>query len=237
VSEEARRRVRKARVCRESDRGDGEDSFGFRAKTRVRTPEFGRNPARVREAGPWSKFGVMGDERSYDTDDVRRILDRALTAQPQAGLSHDELLAIGAEVGLSRAAVEQAAEEVRDDAARRDVVARRRRGLLLHALIFLLVNAALFGVNFLTTPGEWWVLFPVFGWGLGLLLHAVFGLSHRVSPGRLNRARRRLERAQRGSTRQRLAEPTAPVRLAADEPEVSEEAAAESSARDATTRR
>lgn len=226
------------RAHRESDRGDGEDwARLWLEEARARAPEFGRRPARVRDAGPWSKFDDMGDERSYDTDDVRRILDRALTAQPEAGLSHDELLAIGAEVGLSRAAVEQAAEQVRDDAARRHVVARRRRGLLLHALIFLLVNAALFGINFLTTPGEWWVLFPVFGWGLGLLLHAVFGLSQRVSPGRLNRARRRLERAERSSTRQRLAEPSAHVRLAAEESEEPERAAAESSARDAATRR
>jgi len=176
----------------------------------------------------------MGDQRSYGNDDVRKILDRALTAQPQAGLSHDDLLAIGAEVGLSPAAIEQAAAEVRDDAARLDVVSRRRRGLLLHALVFLLVNAALFGINFLTTPGEWWVLFPVFGWGLGLLLHAVFGLSQRVSPRRMNRARRRLERAEQSSTRQRVAEPTAPVRLAPEEPE---EVAAESSARETVNRR
>jgi len=144
------------------------------------------------------------------------------------------LLAIGAEVGLSPAAIERAAEDVRDDAARLAVVSRRRRGLWLHALVFLLVNATLFGINFLTTPGEWWVLFPVFGWGLGLALHAVFGLSKRVSPGRLNRARRRLERAQQSSTRQRLAEPAARVRL---EPAELQEATAESSARDAVTRR
>lgn len=177
---------------------------------------------------------VMGDERSYDNDDVRKIVDRALTAQPRAGLSHDDLLAIGAEVGLSPAAIEQAAEEVRDDAARADVVSSRRRGLWLHALVFLLVNAVLFGINFLTTPGEWWVLFPVFGWGLGLALHAVFGLSKRVSPGRLNRARQRRERAERNSPRQRLAEPGARVRLA---PEEQEEAAPVSSARDVVNRR
>jgi hypothetical protein len=179
----------------------------------------------------------MADERSYDPDDVRKILDRALSAQPSTGLSHDDLLAIGAEVGLSPAAIERAAEDVRDDALRRQVVSGRRRGVLVHALVFLLVNAALFGINFLTTPGEWWVLFPVFGWGLGLLLHAVFGLSQRVSPGRLNRARRRRERAQPSAPRQRLAEPTAPVRIAPVAPEELAEAAPESSARDTVTRR
>ena len=30
----------------------------------------------------------------------------------------------------------------------------------------------MFGVNYATTPGEWWVLFPVFFWGMALFAHA-----------------------------------------------------------------
>ncbi len=67
--------------------------------------------------------------------------------------------------------------------------------LAAHAFVYLAVNALLFAVNFLTTPGQWWVLFPVFFWGLGLLLHLGFGLSSGVSERRLTREKRRLLQA------------------------------------------
>ncbi len=140
----------------------------------------------------------MSQDRNYDDDDVRAIIERALQANPERGISHDDLLAVGAGVGLPREAIERAAEEVREArstaGARAAVVARRRRGLAIHALPFLVVNAFLFAINFLTTPGEWWVLFSVFGWGLGLLLHAGFVLFAGVSARRLERERRRQQR-------------------------------------------
>jgi hypothetical protein len=132
---------------------------------------------------------------SYDDDEVRAIIEHALKAQPERSLSHDVLLSIGAGVGLSSEAIERAAEEVREArstaAATASVVSRRRRGVAIHAFVYLLVNAFLFAINALTTPGEWWVLFPVFAWGLGLALHAGLGLSARVSPRRLQRQLRR----------------------------------------------
>lgn len=55
--------------------------------------------------------------------------------------------------------------------------ARRRyaakHGLLMHALVFVLVNAGLVGVNLLTTPRFLWFVYPLFGWGVGLLAHAI----------------------------------------------------------------
>jgi hypothetical protein len=164
----------------------------------------------------------MGDDRSYKNEDVRAIIDRALERQAQEALSHEDLLAVGAEVGLSRAAVERAAlevEQARSDAeARALVIATRRRGLAAHAISFFALNGLLFAINFLTTPGQWWVLFPLFGWGLALVLHAAFGLSSRVPPGRLNRAKRRIERrrAGAGALHARVVLPNERVRLNAD---------------------
>ena len=139
----------------------------------------------------------MSDERSYKNHEVQAIIDRALKTQPQDGTSHEDLLAIGAEVGLSRTAIEGAAREIQlgraDEEAKAFVLARRRRGFAWHAGAFVAVNAFLFLVNFLTTPGEWWFLFSLFGWGVGLLAHAAVGLSSNVSTRRLNRAKRRLQ--------------------------------------------
>ena len=139
----------------------------------------------------------MSSDRNYEDDEVRAIIERALHAQPAGGVSHDDLLAIGAGVGLSRTAIESAAQEVQEArlnaAATSRVVARRRRAVAAHAFVFFVLNACLFAVNFLTTPGEWWVLFPVIVWGLALVLHAGFGFSSAVSPRRLDREKRRLQ--------------------------------------------
>jgi hypothetical protein len=50
-------------------------------------------------------------------------------------------------------------------------------GFYIHLLIFVLVNVALFVVNWVTTPEVWWALWPFLGWGVGVLAHglAVFG--------------------------------------------------------------
>ena len=44
-------------------------------------------------------------------------------------------------------------------------------GLYIHTAVFVCVILLLTAVNLLTTPGYLWVLWPFFGWGLGLFLH------------------------------------------------------------------
>ena len=165
----------------------------------------------------------MSDERSYKNDEARAIIDRALAEQPQEGVTHEDLLAIGAEVGLTRTAVERAAREVQQAsstaAAKASVVSGRRRAFAIHAAVFAVLNAFLFAVNFLTTRGEWWVLFSIFGWGLGLALHAVFGLSTSVSPRRLQRAQRRLQ-LERAEESNALANPSSRLRVTAPSEEL-----------------
>lgn len=41
-------------------------------------------------------------------------------------------------------------------------------------LRYLVVNTFLFLVNWFTSPGHWWVLWVLFGWGTGLLLSTAF---------------------------------------------------------------
>lgn len=51
--------------------------------------------------------------------------------------------------------------------------ARAVRGFYGHALTYVLVNAGLVVVNMLSSPGRWWVLMSLGGWGIGLAAHAV----------------------------------------------------------------
>ena len=48
-----------------------------------------------------------------------------------------------------------------------------RRSALGHLAIYLLVNALLVAIFFLTTPGGYfWPVWSILGWGIGLLCHA-----------------------------------------------------------------
>lgn len=56
-----------------------------------------------------------------------------------------------------------------DDAVRH---AKALRGLYGHATAYLLVNLGLVGINAVNSPGQWWFMWPMFGWGIGLASHA-----------------------------------------------------------------
>ena len=65
--------------------------------------------------------------------------------------------------------MEDATKHPRYEDARRHV--RELRGFYSHLTVYLVVNAALLTLNFLTSPGRWWAFYPMFGWGIGLLAH------------------------------------------------------------------
>ncbi len=42
-----------------------------------------------------------------------------------------------------------------------------------HLTSYISVNAFLFVLNMLVTPGMWWFIFPLLGWGIGMVSHTV----------------------------------------------------------------
>lgn len=148
--------------------------------------------------------------RRYTDEEARAVFDRALSADSDAGIGHEELVAAAAEVGLSREAVERAIGEMEVAKAEREtkhaILARRRRRFVNHLVPFVAVNGFLFLINSLTSPGAWWCLFPLFAWGLGLFFHAWAALSSEVSPRALRRELARSERRQQVSLRELLRE-------------------------------
>ena len=49
------------------------------------------------------------------------------------------------------------------------------QGLYIHLLVYAVINACLFAINWFTTDGEggWWFLWSVAGWGIGVLIHVL----------------------------------------------------------------
>ena len=57
------------------------------------------------------------------------------------------------------------------------------KGFYTHLAVYLVVNAGLFLINFVTSD-TWWFYWPMIGWGIGLAAHAV---SVFYAEGRLGR--------------------------------------------------
>lgn len=61
--------------------------------------------------------------------------------------------------------------------AQREVgVEKEERAFRNHAIVYVLVNAALVAWNFLSDPGTLWFYWPLAGWGLGLAFHYFMGV-------------------------------------------------------------
>ena len=51
------------------------------------------------------------------------------------------------------------------------------KGFYFHLITYIVINAVLVVINLLTSPEYLWFIWPIIGWGVGLLIHAftVFG--------------------------------------------------------------
>ncbi len=61
--------------------------------------------------------------------------------------------------------------------AYREVVKEeRRKGFVTHLAVYLWTNAMLAVINILYSPQYLWFFYPLFGWGIGLTMHYLFGV-------------------------------------------------------------
>ena len=83
--------------------------------------------------------------------------------------------------------------------ARRHV--ERKLGFGIHFAVYVLVNLGLVMINFLVSPHKVGAVWPLFGWGIGLLFHGLGVFLHapgaawkeRLIEHEMNKHRRRLE--------------------------------------------
>ena len=48
------------------------------------------------------------------------------------------------------------------------------RGFYIHLGVYVLINAMLFLINITTSPDILWFYWPLLGWGIGTVVHAVY---------------------------------------------------------------
>jgi hypothetical protein len=51
---------------------------------------------------------------------------------------------------------------------------KEMKDFYVHLGAYVLVNAMLFLINMITSPDTLWFFWPLFGWGLGVAMHAVY---------------------------------------------------------------
>lgn len=114
---------------------------------------------------------------TYSSDDVQKILQLAMAHKQEETFSSKQLSEMAAELGISPQLLKTAEQEYsiqvkscKEKQARRQIM---RRGFKAHLISFLAVNAFLVVLNLTTTPREFWAIYPISGWGLGLFLHYV----------------------------------------------------------------
>lgn len=129
--------------------------------------------------------------QGYSSDEVDRIMRRALKLENEDVVSYHDLIDTAKKIGLDpqvvEAAIKQEQREYQDEKRRTARLKRRKACFYSHLRSYLIVNTALVLINNIT-PGPWWFQWSLLGWGIGLAFHfkAVF------FPGnsRLKRARK-----------------------------------------------
>ena len=82
------------------------------------------------------------------------------------------------------------------DTLREEAIARleKKREYLAHILAFVLINGFLVVIWALTGAGFFWPLFPIAGWGIGLVFHTWDVFRRPVSEERIRREIDRMSR-------------------------------------------
>jgi hypothetical protein len=148
----------------------------------------------------------MRDNR-YTEEEVSRLIKRALKSGEQGDtISHDELMDIAEKSGVSPDALNSVLEDEESsyelEEAKVRWLKRHRADFHNHLRSYAIVNGILIMMNLFTTGfrGYFWVLWPIMGWGIGLLFHAsdtYFVSEERIEKGarKLLRRRRHMESA------------------------------------------
>lgn len=129
----------------------------------------------------------------YTREEADAILGRAIERdRSNSDLSREQLVAVAREVGVSAESVDKAIEEIVIERKGREELTQLRRhawqGFAYHLIPFVGVSTLLIILNLATTSFPW-AMFPIMGWGIGLLSHLMA-----VAFPNPERLQRRLER-------------------------------------------
>jgi hypothetical protein len=129
----------------------------------------------------------MVNTQAYSVEDVQALLAEALARQSNHRFTRPQVLEMAAELQVSPelfAQVEQDWRQRQQHQAREQARQQKRRQQFRQQLItYGAVNGGLLLLNIATVGAITWAIYPLLGWGLGLVL----GAAHAIARADLNR--------------------------------------------------
>lgn len=55
-------------------------------------------------------------------------------------------------------------------------VDEEKQGFQIHLVIYILVNLLLIVINLIYSPQQIWFIYPLVGWGIGIILHYLYSV-------------------------------------------------------------
>ncbi|MBA3030504.1 MAG: 2TM domain-containing protein [Desulfobacteraceae bacterium] len=145
--------------------------------------------------------------RQYTTDDINRIIRRALKMEQTESITHGELLETAKELGIDPGRIEEAikleASAMEDEKQKSAYLIRKRAAFKSRLWGFVILNTFIFVLNCIL-PGPWWFQWVLLGTGISL----AFGFRNAYAPSehRMERSMRRYGRRQNRLRGRRLSE-------------------------------
>lgn len=102
--------------------------------------------------------------------DSRELRQRLADSAAELGVTPEQL-AHAEETYARQKAVE--GEQAHERAEQRRSRVRRLKGLVAHLVPFVMVNAMLHAINFKSGFDNYWAIWPLLGWGIGVASHSI----------------------------------------------------------------
>lgn len=116
----------------------------------------------------------MSEAHPYSLEEVQAILAEALSLQARDRFTRAQLFEMAAEMNVSPELIEQVEQDWRQrqqqkaqEQARRS---RQRKQFQQELITYVAVNGGLILLNLATAGTVTWAIFPLLGWGFGLVL-------------------------------------------------------------------
>jgi len=112
----------------------------------------------------------------YTNEEVSEIIRVALrNAEKQGGdtVVREDMLAIGRDFGLSEGDIDRAFEEINQTSTEEIQSEQAILWFKVHGIVYAVIIAGLFGINWLSDPSYWWAFFPMVAWGTVVALHGI----------------------------------------------------------------
>jgi hypothetical protein len=114
---------------------------------------------------------------TYNAEEMQQILEVAFRQKQKGEYTREQIIEIASELGVSSESLQAAEQEwlKNNVEVKKEQMSnsQQRKDFKSHLFAFLAINSFLVLLNLVVSPGYFWAIYPILGWGLGLLLHGM----------------------------------------------------------------